>query len=168
MTFTTVTRTFNLSDYIGENYDPALVKVRLSTNLETGYITDNTTSEIRTGLGSVTIADDGDVSIAVPKPDATLNPTTWQTYVTIENPGAHRGDERQTITLGPFTITSSGLLSALVAQQVVPPTYVGAAVELVVNTGTEQVERVEDAGDAAVDEIEDSGRVRWRAGRGAR
>ena len=117
-----VTTTFNLSDYIGGNYDPRRTKVYLTTNAEKNRISDTSTGEIRLGGGTVTLAADGAVSATTWAPGVDANPVSWQTTFNIDYVDAATR-KRQTVAIGPFTITTSGLLTALDVEQTVPAEY---------------------------------------------
>ena len=152
---TEVTTTFNLSDYIGGNYDPRRTKVYLTTNAEKNRISDKSTGEIRLGGGTVTLAADGAVSATTWAPGVDANPASWQTTFHIDYVNAATR-QRQTVAIGPFTITTSGLLTALDVEQTVPAEYLTTVTQQLdmkvtaAETARAGAEAARDAADALV------------------
>lgn len=122
MPLVNVTTTFNLSDYIGVDYDPRRTKVYLTTNAENNLVADKSTGELRLGGGTVAVADNGAVTATHWAPGADGNPASWQTTFHIDHED-HATRARKTVSIGPFTITTSGLLTALIQAQAVPAEY---------------------------------------------
>lgn len=130
MALSEVTTTFNLHDYFGDDFDPRRAKGWATNNAEDQTIHDTSTGETRVGSGVATIADDGTGTFTHWAPGADGNPESWQTtyHFDVDDRNAPRG--RRTVSFGPFTVTTSGLLTALVEEQEVPPTYVSTVTAL--------------------------------------
>jgi hypothetical protein len=142
MPLSDVTRTFNLADYLGNNFNPKQIRVELVTNAENNVIADNSTGEIRVGGGEATVAANGDVTVTTWAPGPDANPKSWQTTLRI-NFVDKATRERKSLSLGPYTITTSGLLTALIEEQQVPAEYLTVV--------TQQLDAYEAAGSAAAE-----------------
>lgn len=121
MALSSVTTTFNLHDLFGDDFDPRRTKAWATTNVDS--IHDTSTGETRVGGAYVTIAADGTGSFTHWAPGADGNPISWQTTYHFDAPDRTQPKGRRTESYGPFTVTTSGLLTALVEEQEVPPTY---------------------------------------------
>lgn len=123
MALTEVTTTFNLHDYFGDSFDARRTKGWATNNADNQTIHDNDTGETRIGSGYAVINTDGTGSFThwAPGPDG--NPTSWQTTYHFDVPDRTARGGRRTESFGPYTVTSSGMMTALVEEQEVPPTY---------------------------------------------
>lgn len=125
MAIDTALVTFDLHDYLGDNFDARRTKVWLTTNVPEDAIADTATGEVRIGGGSVTLADSGATEALVPIPGADTNPPTWQTTVHVDY--VDKGTrERKRKSFGPYTITESSTLGGLIEEQVAVPTATAA------------------------------------------
>lgn len=122
MALTTATITYALADLVGVAHYKG-TSVTATTNIPGDTVIDTDGDLIRLGSGRGTIAADGTGSIDVWVPGVGSNPASWQTYIHVRyrDPAKHAG--HATRTFGPFTITASGDLADLVAEQEVPPEY---------------------------------------------
>lgn len=141
MALTEVTTTFNLHDYFGDSFDARRTKGWATNNADNQTIHDNDTGETRIGSGYATINADGTGSFThwAPGPDG--NPTSWQTTYHFDVPDRTARGGRRTESFGPYTVTSSGMMTALVEEQAVPATYL--------TTVTAELQTYVDAGAAA-------------------
>ncbi len=124
----TVTTTFNVHDLFGNDFDPRRAKAWATTNVDS--IHDTSTGETRIGGGKATIAADGTGTFTHWAPGADGNPISWQTTYHFDVPDRTTSKGRRTESYGPFTVTTSGLLTALVEEQEVPPTYLSTVTAL--------------------------------------
>lgn len=125
MAFTEATVSYNLSDYAGEAYDLRRSRGWLVTNIESGYVTDDATGDIRVTEMKANVDADGTGSVTIVVPGST-NPDTWQTTFYFDLPEKGRHGKRQVLKFGPFTITETSILGDLVEEQAVPAEYITA------------------------------------------
>lgn len=122
MALTQVTTTFDLSDYFGTDFDARRAKAWATNTAPDQTIHDESTGETRIGSGNGTIGSDGTGSFTHWAPGADANPATWQTYYHFDVPDRNAPRGRRQLRLGPFTVTASGELTALVEEQIAVPT----------------------------------------------
>lgn len=127
MALANVTTTFNVHDLFGANFDARRAKAWATTNAPDDTIHDKSTGETRIGGGTATINPDGTGTFTHWAPGADGNPTTWQTTYHFDVPDRTTGKGRRVEHFGPFTVTTSGLLTALVQEQIAIPTATAAA-----------------------------------------
>ena len=127
MSLSNVTTTFNVHDLFGANFDARRAKAWATTNAPDDTIHDKSTGETRIGGGTATINPDGTGTFTHWAPGADGNPTTWQTTYHFDVPDRTTGKGRRVEHFGPFTVTTSGLLTALVQEQIAIPTATAAA-----------------------------------------
>lgn len=147
MALTEITTTFNLHDYFGNDFDPRRAKAWATNNADGMKIDDTSTGETRIGAGVAVIAADGTGTFAHWAPGADGNPVSWQTTYHFDVPDRTEPRGRRTKSFGPYTVTASGLLTALEDEQAVPPTYLTTVTELLDGYVTD----AEAARDATVD-----------------
>ena len=153
MALADVTTTFNLADYLGNTFDVRRTKVYLTTNVESNIITDTSTGEVRLGGGTVAVDEIGNVTATHWAPGVDGNPTSWQTTYHIDGVD-NASRERTLVSVGPFTVTTSGLLTALLEEQAVPAEYLTRVTTLLDGYVTD-AEAARDAAEAARDEAVD-------------
>lgn len=129
MALSTATVTFDISDQLGNDFDPRRTKVWVTTNVPGDTIVDTTGNQIRLGSGNVTVNADGTGSIVVWVPGAGSNPDSWQTTIHVDYPDRNEPRGRGVVAFGPFTITTNTDLADLVEEQAVPPTYLTTVTE---------------------------------------
>lgn len=122
MALSEATVQFDISDKVGVDFDHRRTKVYVTTNVE--VIHDETGHKTRVGTGRGTINADGTGSVTVWTPGAGSNPASWQTTIHVDYPDRDGKAGRKVLSFGPFTITGSTWLDALVEQQEAPPTYI--------------------------------------------
>lgn len=119
----TATITFDASDYVGSEFGASRTKVWATTNIPDNTVVDTEGEKIRLGSGRGEIGSDGTGSISMWIPGTGSNPASWQTTIHVDYPDPESGKGRTVRSFGPFTITESKDLSALIVEQEVPPPY---------------------------------------------
>lgn len=154
MALATVTTTFDLADYFGTDFDARRAKAWATTNIDNDTVHDTSTGDTRIGGGTATIATDGTGSFTHWAPGADGNPTSWQTTYHFDVPDRTAPKGRRTESFGPFTVTTSGELTALVEEQEVPPTYLSTVIDLL-DTYVGDAEAARDLAEQYRDEAHD-------------
>lgn len=123
MTLSTATITFDISDQVGDDFDPRRVKAWVTTNIENDTVIDTDGQKIRLGSGRAQINEDGTGSVSTWVPGVDGNPASWQITIHVDYPDPREPKGRKVRSFGPYTISGDADVSELDEEQGIPAEY---------------------------------------------